>query len=171
MSKILGSIDNARKGHPTYHLIFTDSELYQFLVMKGKERILDVWKAQMSNPNRMIPVEGYVSNYKVTQEEIEQIAQQNVMKGKEIEDNFEKKIKEVPPQYTVIPYSTIDQVELFSGDLFSLPHILLQAKGKKLKFNLVAYNFQGRGKLPDEVFSRYETVLRTAFGDLLKVKN
>lgn len=170
MIRIVGSIDNAAKENETYHLIFTDSNLYQFLVMKLRERMSEEWKAGMSNPTRMVPVYDYVSNYKVTKEETEQIAQQNIVKGKEIEDNLETKIKEVPPQYTVIPYSAIKQVELSSGDAFSLPHILFHVNGKKLKFKLVAYNFQGRGKLPDEVFSRYENVLKTAFGDLLKVK-
>lgn len=171
MVKVIGSIDNASIWNTTYHLIFTDSELYQFLVMTGRERISENWKAEMSNPDRMIPIEGYVSNYKVTQEETELIAQQNIMKGQEIEDNLETKIKEEPSQYTVIPFSMVEEVELTNGNAVSLPHLQLRVKEKKLKFHLVRCNFRGRGKLTDEIFSQYEGTLKTAFGSLLKVKN
>ncbi|QRF76539.1 hypothetical protein Thermo_02065 [Thermoplasmatales archaeon] len=171
MVTVIGSIDNAASLDTTYHLIFTDNELYQFLVMKARERISEEWKAQMNNPDRMIPIAGYVSSYKVTQEETEQIVQQNILKGKEIEDNLETKIREVPPQYRVIPFSTVEQVELSNGNGVSLPHLLLRVNGKKLKFHLISCNFRGRGKLSDEIFSQYEGTLRTAFGSLLKVKN
>ena len=169
--KVIGSIDNANIGNTAYHLIFTDSEVYQFLLMKGREKVSEVWKAEMGNPNRMVPIAGYVSNIKVLKQVSEEIVNQNITKGKEIEDNLETKIKEMPPQYTVIPLSTVSEVELTNGNVVSLPHLILHVNGRKLKFHLVRCNFSGRGKLSDEIFSQYEGTLRTAFGSLLKVEN
>ena len=171
MVKIIGSIDNAAHMNDTYYLIFTDNEMYQFLTMSAKERLSDMWHTTMSNPERMAPVVGNYSNYKVTQEETENIVMENAKRGKEIEDNLETKLSEVPPQYTVIPYSTVDKAELSGGTVVSLPEILLHANGKKLKFHLVRCNFHGRGKLTDEIFSQYKETLTTAFGSKLKVKS
>ncbi|ARD85537.1 hypothetical protein FAD_1696 [Ferroplasma acidiphilum] len=171
MVKIIGSIDNAAHMNDTYYLIFTDNEMYQFLTMSAKERLSDMWHTTMGNPERMAPVVGNYSNYKVTQEEAENIVMENARRGKEIEDNLETKLSEVPPQYTVIPYSTVDKAELSGGTVVSLPEILLHANRKKLKFHLVRCNFHGRGKLTDEIFSQYKETLTTAFGSKLKVKS
>lgn len=170
MVNIIGSIDNAALRFTTYHLIFTDDGILQFLIMKGKERRSDLYHANMSNPERLIPVAGYVSNVRVTQEETAKMSQENLERGQEIEGNLESKLRENPPQYTTIPYSSIRQVELTNGSAVSLPHILLRVEGKKLKFRLIRNNFSGRGRLPDEVFSNYENTLSTAFGTLLIVK-
>ncbi len=170
MVNIIGSIDNAALRFTTYHLIFTDDAILQFPVMKNRERLSDISLARMSNPKRMIPVVGAVSDYRVTQEEMAHILQENLERGHEIERNLESKLRENPPQYTTIPYSSIRQVELTNGNAVSLPHILFRMEGKKLKFHLVGYNFSGRGRLPDEVFSNYENTLSKAFGTLLIVK-
>jgi len=58
----------------------------------------------MGNPDRMMPVGGAISNYKVTQEESASLVQENIQRGKEIEDNLESKISEIPSKYTVIPF-------------------------------------------------------------------
>ena len=95
MVKIIGSIDNAAHMNDTYYLIFTDNEMYQFLTMSAKERLSDMWHTTMSNPERMAPVVGNYSNYKVTQEETENI---HIRRSKETVENsvtnFEVKYSE-----------------------------------------------------------------------------
>ena len=171
MIKVIGAIDNATVWNTTYHLIFTNEEIYQFLTMEGKEQRSDLIRTQISNPYRMIPLGGTVSNYKVTQEEVSWLIDENLRRGKEIEENLDSKIKEVPPKFTVIPYSSVDKVELTNGTPLSLPHLLLDSDGKKIKFHLVHNNFKGRGKLNEDIFLSYENILKEAFGDKLNVKN
>ena len=167
MIKVIGAIDNASIFNTTYYLIFTDQEIYQFMTMEGREKRSDLLQQQLSNPTYMIPV----TNYKATQNEVIMLVMENIRRGKEIEENLESKIKDVPPNYTVIPYSTVEEAELSSGNLFSLPHLLLHVKGKKIKYHLVRENFKGRGKLADATFSEYEDILKTAFGSKLIIKN
>ncbi len=171
MITVIGSIDNASIWDTTYHLIFTKEEIYQFLVMDKKERFSDLYYSYMDNPLRMAPVEGEISSYKVNQDAVRNLVTENLERGKEIEANLESKLKEVPPKFTVIQCSSIDRVELTNGTPFSLPHLLMESKGEKIKFNLVHNNFKGRGKLQDEVFLSYENILREIFGDKLTVKN
>lgn len=167
MIKVIGSIDNAAIFNTTYYLIFTNDEIYQFMTMSGKERRSDLLQQQLGNPTSMIPV----TNYRATQNEVTMLVMENIRRGQEIEDNLESKIKEVPPNYTVIPYSTVEEVELSAGNLFSLPHLLMHLNGNKIKYHLVRENFKGRGKLADKTFSEYENILRTAFESKLTVKN
>jgi len=173
MVNIIVTIDNAVQRDETYCLIFTDNEIYQFLTMDRKEKLSDVWHADMNNPERMAPVVGYVSNVKVMQEDNKNISIENAKRAKEIEDNLEEKINEIPPKYTVIPYSNVDKAEFNGGTVVSIPHIILHVNGKKLKFHLVEYNFKGGSKLPDKdkTFSEYESAMKTAFGSKLEVKN
>ena len=167
MINVIGSIDNASIFNSTYYLIFTDQEIYQFMTMSARERRSDLLQRQLSNPTYMIPV----TNYKATQNEVSTLVMENIRRGKEIVENLESKIKGAPSNYTVIPYSTVEEAELSSGNLFSLPHLLLHLNGKKINFHLVHNNFKGRGKLADATFSEYENILRTAFGSKLIVKN
>ena len=171
MIKVIGAIDNASLWNTTYHLIFTQEEIYQFLVMDKKERRSDLFYTSMENPTRLMPVAGEISNYKVTKDEVKSLIAENLKRGKEIEANLESKLKEVPPKFKAIQCSSIDKVELTNGNPFSLPELLLESKGEKIKFHLVHNNYQGRGKLQDEIFSSYENILREIFCDKLKVKN
>ena len=170
MIKIIGSIDNAAIHNNIYYLTFADREIYQFLTMDSKERRKDLFQTQMANPDRMIPVEGTISNYNVTQEEVAELVDENLARGKEIEKNLETRLKETNPSYKIIPYSDVKDVELSNGDALALPHLLLQTNDEKIKYHLISGNFRGRGKLPDETFSKYENILMQAFGTLLKVK-
>lgn len=170
MVNIIGSIDNAAIWNTTYHLIFSDNEMYQFLVMTGKEKRSDLFQTQMDNPYRLIPVEGVASNYSVTKQEVEQLTLECLAKGQEIEKNIDKYIGESPPQYSVIEYMDIKSAELSSGTAFSLPHFEIETSKGRIKFHLVHNNFEGRGKLPDNVFSGYSSTLEAALGDKLATK-
>ena len=171
MVNIIGSIDNAAIRNTTYHLIFSDNELYQFLVMTGKEKRSDLFMAQMANPNRLLPVEGAVSNYTTTKQEVEQLSIECISKGQEIEKNLDKYIHENPPKYSVIEYTDIKNVELTSGNAFSLPHVEFDTTKGEIKFHLVHSNFQGRGKLPDDIFNGYLRTLKASLADKLVVKD
>ncbi len=173
MPQIIGSIDNAVPvhSHETYYLIFTDIEIYQFMTMNSREKRYDLYHAQMSNPNLMLTGGIGMTGYRLTQDEVATILQENIARGQEIEKNFESKIKETPHGYEVIPYSTVSQAELTNGTLVTLPHLLLHTEHKEIKFHLVHDNYKGRGRLSDETFSKYEEVLRNAFGSALLVKN
>ena len=168
---IIGSIDNAAIWNTTYHLIFSDNEMYQFLVMTGKEKRSDLFQSQMANPSRLIPVEGVVSNYTTTKQEVEQLTFECISKGEEIEKNIDKHIHENPPEYSVIEYTDIKSVELASGNAFSLPHVEFETAKGKMKFHLVHSNYEGRGKLPDDIFNSYLSTLKAALGDRLVVKD
>lgn len=169
----MGSIDNAvpAHSHETYYLIFTDSEIYQFMTMDSRERRYDLYHAQMSNPYLMLTGGMGMTGYRLTQDEVAAILQENLARGKEIEKNFESKIKENPPSYEIIPYSTVSQAELTNGTLVTLPHLLLHTGDKEIKFHLVHDNYKGRGKLSEETFTKYKEVLKNAFGGALIVKN
>ena len=171
MPNIKGSIDNAAIWNTTYHLIFSDNEMYQFLVMTGKEKRSDLFMAQMANPNRLLPVEGAVSNYTTTKQEVEQLTFECISKGQEIEKNLDKYIHENPPKYSVIEYANIKCVELSSGNAFSLPHVEFETSNGKIKFHLVHSNYQGRGKLPEDIFNSYLSTLKLVLGDKLVVKD
>jgi hypothetical protein len=171
MAEIIGSIDNAVHQNKTYYLIFADNEMYQFMTMDSREKRSELYHAQISNPYLMLTGGGGLQGYKITQDTVASIIQENISKGQEIEKNFESKRSEIPPQYTLIPYSAINQVELTNGTLVTLPHVLFKMGEKNLKFHLVHDNYKGRGKLSDDIFSKYEEVLRKAFESALIVKN
>ncbi len=172
MINILGSIDNAAIWDTQYYLIFTENEIFQFELMSGKEFRKDIFNKQMSNPYRMAPVAGQVSNYNITREDAEQIVNKNIATGKSIEQNLDSIISEDLPEYkfTPIRYNTIDKVELSNGTMIELPHLILHGKNEKIKFHLTRNNYQARGKLPDNIFSSYEETLKKAFGDMVDVK-
>ena len=104
MPQIIGSIDNAVHSNATYYLIFTENEIYQFLTMDSRERRSDLYHAQMGNPYVLLTGGGGPAGYKINQDEIASILQENLARGKEIEKNFESKINETPHSYEVIPY-------------------------------------------------------------------
>ncbi len=170
MVKVIGSIDNALIWNTTYHLVFSDSELLKFKVMEGAERFLDIYDTQMSNSSRMIPVEGEISNYRVTREEVKNILKENEMRGSDIEKNLDKILDDSPGYLERIPYTSIRAAELSNGNSLSLPHLELKIEGGHMKFHLNHSNYQGHGKLPEEIFSNYENTLKQALGDKLKVK-
>ena len=145
--------------------------MYQFLVMTGKEKRSDLFQSQMANPSRLIPVEGVVSNYTTTKQEVEQLTFECILKGQEIEKNLDKYIHENPPKYSVIEYPEIKSVELYSGNVFSLPHVEFETSNGKIKFHLVHSNYQGRGKLPEDIFNSYLSTLKLVLGDKLVVKD
>lgn len=170
MVRVKGAIDNAAIWNTSYHLVFSDSELYQFLTMDGKERRGDLYSASMSNPVRMVPVAGLYSSYNTMKGAVQEVVNENIKRGREIEANIEAHLKEEPPNYTIIRYDEVKKAELSRGSAVSLPHLLLQTKKEKLKFHLVHSNYQGKGALPDDVFSSYENLLREAFQEKLTVK-
>ena len=171
MTSIIGSIDNAAILNTQYYLIFTESEVLQFEMMSGKERRRDIYTTQMSNSLRMVPVAGEITTYNVTKEELIKLVDDNISRGKEIEQNIENILKEQPPKFVSLPYGDIHRVELSNGTPFTLPHLIMDLKLKKLKFHLVRKCYEGRGKLPDEVFNSYESTLKEAFGDIVSVKD
>ncbi|MGP6238895.1 hypothetical protein ACNF40_00565 [Cuniculiplasma sp. SKW4] len=168
--RIIGSIDNAVMWSATYHLIFIDGEMLKFKVMGTEERVLDIWNTQMTNANRIIPVEGQISNYNMTKEEVEKIIQENLIRGKEIEENLDKILEDKPDYLEEIPYSSINSVILTNGSLITLPHVEFRCANRHLKFHLAHDNYHGRGKLEKDVFTNYTNTLRESFGDLLYVK-
>ena len=171
MVNVIGSIDNAAIWNMTYHLIFSDNEIYQFLVMTGKEKRSDLFMAQMANPNRLLPVDGYISSYKTTKEEVEMLTFECISRGHEMEKNIDKYTHENPPNYSVIEYADIKSVEMSPGNPFSLPHVEFETSNGKIKFHLVHRNYQGRGKLPDDIFNSYLSTLKAALGDKLVIKD
>jgi hypothetical protein len=84
---------------------------------------------------------------------------------------MDKYIHENPPNYSVIEYADIKSVELSSGNAFSLPHVEFETSNGKIKLHLVHSNYQGRGKLPDDIFNSYLSTLKAALGDKLVVKD
>lgn len=168
--RIIGSIDNAVIWSTTYHLIFMGGEMLKFKVMGTEERLLDLWNTQMSNPNRIIPVEGQISNYNVTREEVGRIIQENIIRGKEIEENLDKILEEKPDYLEEIPYSSINSVILTNGSPITLPHVQFKLNNGHLKFHLIHDNYHWRGKLEKDIFSNYTNTLSEAFGDLLSLK-
>ncbi len=170
MVSIVGSIDNAGIWNTQYHLIFTENEIFQCLVMTGKERVSDIYKAGMSNPKRMVPVAGQASNYSVTKQEIQMIVDENIRRGKNLETNLEEKIRENPSAFQRIPYENINGAELANGSPLSLPHLLLKVGHKSLKFHLLHNNYQGRGKLDENTFNAYRETLSKALGEKLVIK-
>ena len=113
MVNIIGSIDNAAIWNTTYHLILSDNEMYQFLVMTGKEKRSDLFMAQMANPNRLLPADGYISSYKTTKEEVEMLTFECISRGQEMEKNIDTYIHENPPKYSVIEYTDSNLLYLF----------------------------------------------------------
>ncbi|MCL5803848.1 MAG: hypothetical protein M1306_00910, partial [Candidatus Thermoplasmatota archaeon] len=110
-------------------------------------------------------------SYKTTKEEVEMLTFECISRGQEIEKNIDKHIHENPPEYSVIEYTDIKSVELASGNAFSLPHVEFETAKGKMKFHLVHSNYQGRGKLPDDIFNSYLSTLKAALGDKLVVKD
>jgi hypothetical protein len=170
MVKIIGSVDNAATVRGIYHLIFTDDGIYVFMTMSRRESMSKMWHAQMSNPARLVPVTGAASNYEVSKEETMLLITENLERGKEIEQNLETKLNENPDGYELIEYTSISSIELDAGNLLKTPELLIRAAGKRFKFHLTGYNFQGSGKLPEEILSGYENTLKMAVGDRLVVK-
>jgi len=107
----------------------------------------------------------------VNRKEKENLSIENARRAKEIENKLEEKINEIPSKYIVIPYLNMDKAEFNGGNLFSRPNIIFHVNGKKIKFHLAGYNFGGRGKLPDKIFSEYENILKMALGSKLEVKS
>ena len=171
MVNIIGSIDNAAILNTTYHLIFSDNEIYQFLVMTGKEKRSDLFMSQMANPNRLLPADGFISSYKTTKEEVEMLTYECISRGQEIEKNIDKYLQDEPPKYSVIEYPEIKSVELYSGNAFSLPHVEFETSNGKIKFHLVHSNYQGRGKLPEDIFNGYLRTLKASLDDKLVIKD
>lgn len=170
MATITGSIDNAGIWNSNYHLVFTEHELIQFVVMTGRERVSDIYHADMANPSRMVPVAGAVSNYSTTRNEIQAIVAENVRRGKEIEENLDEKMKGDPSSFTRIPYENIDSVEISNGSALALPHLIIKTGRRSVKFHLLHNNYQGRGRLDGETFSSYRNTLERVFGEKLNVK-
>ena len=170
MTNIIGSIDNAGVWNTTYHLIFTDDCILQFMTISAKDRRSDLFNAQMSNSMRMVPIAGTISNYSVTKQEVIDLINESERIGKQIEENLNEHLTKNPPDYTRIPYNEVISVQLSDGTPVTLPHVIFETERGKIKFHLLHSNFQGRGKLPDDVFSRYRETLTRAFGTKLKVK-
>ena len=145
MREIIGSIDNANIGNTHYYLISSENEMYQFLTIEGKEVRSELFHAQMSNPDRMIPLEGTISDYMVAKDATKAVIQRSLKLGKDIEQNLDARLSETPPNYVGIPSSAVTGVELSKGNDFSLPHSIIRLNEKKLKFHLVRCNFSGRG--------------------------
>ena len=169
--RIIGSIDNAVIWNSTYHLIITQDEILKFKIMDSEEKLLDLYDTQMENPKRFIPVEGEISNYNITREEVQNIIQENLMRGKEIEENLDKIMEDKPNYLEIILNSSIEAVTLSNGTAVTLPHVEFKLTRGHLKFHLNHSNHQGRGKLPEDVFAKYEDALKEAFGEKLNVKN
>ena len=170
MARILGSIDNAAIWSTQYHLIFTETAVFQFELMSGKDWRKEMFYTQMSNPMRMVPVAGEVSSIQIGREESERMIEQDAAQGKEIEQNFDKIVSEGTVKFTKIEYGDINYVELSNGTPLSLPHLILQTKPEKLKFHLIRNSYKGKGSLPEDVFSSYANTLKQAFGDSVKIK-
>lgn len=117
--------------------------------MDGREKRCDLFMAQMQTPTRLIPVEGAISNYSIAKEEIENIAIENLERGRGIQKNLEEKMREIPPSYTAIPYSSDSGLDLSNGNAINLPYII---------FHPVAYNFRRRERIPDAIFSEGEKI-------------
>ena len=113
--------------------------------LEGKEVRSELFHAQMSNPDRMIPLEGTISNYTVAKDATKAVIQRSLKLGKDIEQNLDARLSETPPNYVGIPSSAVTGVELSKGNDFSLPHSIIRLNEKKLKFHLVRCNFSGRG--------------------------
>lgn len=171
MTTVIGAIDNAGIWKTSYHLVFTNNEVLQFLVMKGREKFMGIYKADMSNPSRMVPVAGAISGYSTTRAEVQMIVGENIRRGKEIEASLDERMKNDPASFTRINYESIESAELSNGTMLSLPHLLLRTGGKNLKFNLLHSNYQGRGKLDEATFSSYMITLQKALGHKLTVKS
>ena len=170
MVSVIGSIDNAGIWNTQYHLIFTHNELLQFKVMSGKERVSEIYKANMENPTRMVPVAGRISEYSTTKQEVERIVSENIKRGKEIEENLEEKLNEKPSNFTKISYDSIDSAELANGTSMTLPHLVIKIGHKSIKFHLLHNNYQGRGKLDLETFRHYRSILETSLAEKMRVK-
>lgn len=170
MTRIIGSIDNAYIYNTAYHLVFSDNQLYVFMTMPGKETRHDMRVASMSNPTRMVPIVNNYSDYRTMKNEVMLLSSENMRRGKEIEEHLDEKLGEEPRSYETIEYATVTSAELSAGTVFSLPHVIIEYGKSKKKFRLNQRNYQGRGKLPDEVFAEYERVLKEALGDRLLVK-
>lgn len=170
MVSIIGSVDNAGIWNTRYHLVFTHNEILQFEVMSGRERVSDIYKANMENPTRMVPVAGKIAEYSTTKQEVEQLVSENIRRGKEIEINIEKKLEEKPSTFKRIPYDSIESVELTNGTSITLPHLAIKVGRKPIKFHLLHNNYQGRGKLDRETFQEYRKILDAAFAEKLNVK-
>lgn len=167
---IIGSIDNASFEGNRYYLIFTKEKLLQFLTMDRNEIHSGVVLSSNSNPRRFSSVAGSMFNYYSNENDVEIIIEENIKRGQEIENHLEEKLNESPPQYTSLEYSSISMVKLSNGGYFSLPRITFYYGKKKLEFYLVRSNYQSRGKLPDEVFTRYENMFKELFHVKLIVK-
>lgn len=71
--------------------------------------------------------------------------------------------------YSRINYEDVISAKPSEETPFTLPHLILETKTDKIKFRLIHSNYQGRGKLPDDVFSSYRATSFRAFGQKLTV--
>lgn len=170
MTEVIGSIDNAVNMKGVYCLIFIPGEMLKFEIMSNKERRFEMYQTRMMGGISALPLEGGLNSYNVTKERMENMNLENIGRGQDIEKNLDSYLEKKPAEYENFPYENIIEAELSSGTTFTLPHVIFRLKDEHMKFHLVHGNFSGRGKIPEEVFKKYEDILRITLNDRLNVK-
>ncbi len=170
MAKIIGSIDNAGQLKGIFYLIFTEDEMLKFETMSSKERRFELYQARMSNSMRMVPVAGDVTSYNIMKETVENMIVENIGWGQDIEKDLDEYLQKPPPEFERFSYDDITSVELSGGTAVTLPHLIFKLSDNHEKFHLLHGNFKGRGKIEDDVFKKYEDVLKEALPGKLEVK-
>ena len=170
MTEVIGSIDNAVNMKGVYCLIFIPGEMLKFEIMSNKERRFEMYQTRMMGGISALPLEGGLNSYNVTKERMENMNLENIGRGQDIEKNLDSYFEKKPAEYENFPYENIIEAELSSGTTFTLPHVIFRLKDEHMKFHLVHGNFSGRGKIPEEVFKKYEDILRITLNDRLNVK-
>lgn len=169
MTEIMGSIDNAANMKGIFSLIFIPGEMLKFEIMNNKERKFEVYQARMMGGMSTLPSDSGLNAYNIRKEQMENMILENIGRGQDIEKNLDSYLEKKPAEYESFPYENIIEAELSSGTAFTLPHVIFRLKDEHMKFHLIHGNFSGSGKIPEEVFKKYEDILRISFKDRLSV--
>ena len=170
MTEVIGSIDNAVNMKGVYCLIFIPGEMLKFEIMSNKERRFEMYQTRMMGGIGVLPSGSGLNAYNIQKERMENMILENVGRGQDIEKSIDSYLEKKPAEYESFLYENIIEAELSSGTAFTLPHIIFRLKDEHMKFHLIHGNFSGRGKIPEEVFKKYEDILRITLSERLNVK-
>ncbi len=170
MTEVIGSIDNAGNLKGIYCLIFTKSGILKFETMSHKEVKFEMYKARMMGGVSSFPSGSGLNAYNIQQEQMESMILENLGRGQDFENDLDSYLEKKPAEYESVSYENIMEAELSSGTALTLPHVLFKLNDGHMKFHLLHGNFHGRGKIPEDVFKKYEDTLRSTLQDRFVLK-